>query len=368
MKNSWNKPHRRFNPLLREWVLVSPHRTERPWQGKLDPASVPTQVQYDPECYLCPGNTRAGGLRNPQYTSTFAFNNDYPALLPEQPLPIPETDSLLKAVPESGICRVVCFSPRHNLTIAQMSQAELSPVIDTWTEEMLSLESTPWIRYVQIFENRGALMGASNPHPHCQIWASSSIPDIPQRELHSFIEYQNKNARCLFCDYLQLELQQKERVVCENESFIALVPFWAVWPFELMLLSRRHLGSLLDFTPQEKLLFADLLRRVTIRYDNLFQTSFPYSMGLHQRPSGMASCPHGISTHTSSRPFCAPRQSGNLWWDSNSWILPSGTCPPRTQLPVLQLYLRFITWRENSFATSLAQADWLSPFVSSSKL
>jgi UDPglucose--hexose-1-phosphate uridylyltransferase len=287
MNDSWNKPHRRFNPLLREWVLVSPHRTQRPWQGKVDTDALPAQVQYDPHCYLCPGNARAGGLRNPDYKSTFAFNNDFPALLPEQPPPHSDTASLLKAVPESGICRVACFSPRHDLTMSRMSQAELCPVIDTWTEEMQSLESTPWIRYVQIFENRGTLMGASNPHPHCQIWASSSIPDIPQRELHSFDEYQNKNAHCLLCDYLQLELQQKERIVCENEAFVALVPFWAVWPFELLLLSKHHLGSILEFTPEEKRFFADLLRRVTIRYDNLFQTAFPYSMGLHQRPSGI---------------------------------------------------------------------------------
>jgi UDPglucose--hexose-1-phosphate uridylyltransferase len=291
MNDSWKKPHRRFNPLLREWVLVSPHRSERPWQGKVEKSSAPSQVQYDPECYLCPGNSRAGGAYNPRYQSTYSFNNDFPALMPEVPPPPAETNSLLIAAPESGICRVVCFSPRHDLTTARMSEQELLPVIDTWTGEMKSLEATPWIRYIQIFENRGALMGASNPHPHCQIWASSSIPNLPQRELDSFDDYRHKNGRCLLCDYLQLELQQKERIVCENESFLALVPFWAVWPFELMILSKRHLASLLSFLPHEKVLFADILRRVAIRYDNLFQASFPYSMGLHQRPSGMREVP-----------------------------------------------------------------------------
>lgn len=287
MEESWKKPHRRFNLLLREWVVVSPHRSERPWQGKVENTAEPSQIPYDPECYLCPGNSRAGGARNAQYNSTFAFNNDYPALLPDAPSTFPNANSLMTAAPESGICRVVCFSPRHDLTIARMSQKELRPVIDTWTEETRSLEAVPWIRYVQIFENRGRLMGASNPHPHCQIWASSSIPNLPQRELDSFESYRQKQDRCLLCGYLELELQEKERIVCENKAFLAVVPFWAVWPFEVLIVSRRHLGSFLDFTPQEKDLLADLLRRVTIRYDNLFQTSFPYSMGFHQRPSGL---------------------------------------------------------------------------------
>src|SRR5208282_3823184 len=178
----------------------------------------------------------------------------------------------------AGICRVVCFSPRHDLTLARMSQEELLPVLDIWIEEMQTLEAFPWIRYVQIFENRGALMGASNPHPHCQIWASGSIPNIPQREFSSFENYQKANGRCLLCDYLHTEIQEKERIVCENEDFLAVVPFWAVWPFEIMILSKRHLSSLLEFKTEEKRSFADILRRVTIRYDNTFETSFPYSM------------------------------------------------------------------------------------------
>lgn len=274
---------------------MSPQRTERPWQGKVEKDAMASNVSYDPECYLCPGNPRAGGQHNPDYQSTFAFTNDFPALVPQaaQQASRVDTDSLLRSAPESGICRVVCFSPRHDLNLARMSQAEIVPLIDTWVREQKSLEANPWVRHVQIFENRGALMGASNAHPHCQIWASASIPNLPQREFDSFTEYQDKYGRCLLCDYLQIETNQKERIVCENKSFLALVPFWAVWPFEIMILSNRHLSSLEEFTTGEKEEFADILRRVTIRYDNLFETSFPYSMGLHQRPSGAVNSPEG---------------------------------------------------------------------------
>jgi len=291
----WKKPHRRLNPLSREWVLVSPHRTQRPWLGKVEKAGQPSALQYDPDCYLCPGNARAGGARNPQYNHTFAFDNDYPALLPEvQSASAADCDSLLTAVPETGTCRVVCFSPRHDLTLPRMTAEELRAVVDVWAQEMVSLESNSWVRYVQIFENRGALMGASNPHPHCQIWASAFLPNLPQKELESFAAYQAEKKRCLLCDYLRLELQRKERIVCENESFLAVVPFWAVWPFETLILSKRHVASLLQLTPEERSLLGDILKRQTIRYDNLFETSFPYSMGLHQRPSGS---PEGVVWH-----------------------------------------------------------------------
>ncbi len=280
------KPHRRFNPLLREWVLVSPQRTQRPWQGKVEKKTGPAGLQYDPDCYLCPGNARSGGVRNPEYQTTFAFENDFPALLPEVREQPAAENELLVAAPVSGRCRVLCFSPRHDLTIARMSQEELHGVIEAWTREMQSLEELPWVRHIQIFENRGALMGASNPHPHCQIWAASSIPNLPERELQSFEEYRNTKKSCLLCDYLKLEMEQKERIVCENEGFAAVVPFWAVWPFETMILSKRHVSSLLEFTAKEKDLFGSLLGRLTTRYDNLFETDFPYSTGLHQRPSG----------------------------------------------------------------------------------
>ncbi len=247
---------------------------------------MPAGLQYDPTCYLCPGNARSGGVRNPEYKKTFAFDNDFPALLPEVQEQPAQANELLVGEPVSGRCRVVCFSPRHDLTIARMSQEELRGVVDAWTEELQSLEKLAWVKHVQIFENRGALMGASNPHPHCQIWAASAIPNIPQREVDSFEDYRKRKNSCLLCDYLKLEMEEKERIVCENEGFVALVPFWAVWPYETMIVSKRHIASLLDFTVEEKNLFGSMLGRLTTRYDNLFETDFPYSAGLHQRLSG----------------------------------------------------------------------------------
>jgi UDPglucose--hexose-1-phosphate uridylyltransferase len=245
-------------------------------------------MQYDPDCYLCPGNRRSGGIQNPQYESTFVFDNDFPALLPaaQSEQNTGQDHPLLLAVPERGICRVVCFSPRHDRTLPRMSARELSEVINAWAEQTRSLESNPWVRFVQIFENRGALMGASNPHPHCQIWAGSSLPNVPQRELDSFVEYGKTKRACLLCDYLEVEAKLRQRIVCENEGFLALVPFWAVWPFETMILSNRHVASLLDLTSEEREQLGDILKRLTIRYDNLFETPFPYSLGFHQRPSG----------------------------------------------------------------------------------
>jgi UDPglucose--hexose-1-phosphate uridylyltransferase len=278
-------PHRRFNPLTREWVLVSPHRTERPWLGKVETAPPANQSGYDPSCYLCPGNNRAGGTRNLKYTSTFVFDNDYPSLLPAIPnLEVNKSD-LLVARTEAGLCRVVCFSPRHDLTIARMSAAEVREVIDVWIAQFRSLEKMGWVKHIQIFENRGALMGASNPHPHCQIWANASLPNIPQRELESFREYSNSKKSCLLCDYLRLELERNERTICQNEAFVAVVPYWAVWPFETLILCKRHLAAVDELSKEERNLLADILRRTTIRYDNLFETSFPYSMGFHQRPT-----------------------------------------------------------------------------------
>jgi UDPglucose--hexose-1-phosphate uridylyltransferase len=278
-------PHRRFNPLLREWVLVSPHRTQRPWQGKVEKAAPANQPQYDPSCYLCPGNERAGGARNPKYSSTFVFDNDYAALLPHAPHISADEAGLLVARTEAGLCRVMCFSPRHDLTIPRMSLSEVRIVVDIWTEQFLSLASLDWVRHVQIFENRGALMGASNPHPHCQIWSNASLPNIPEREVASLAAYRDKRESCLLCDYVALELQRHERIVCQNDGFVALVPYWATWPFEVLLLSKRHLSAMDELSACERDLLADILRRVTTRYDNLFETSFPYSMGFHQRPT-----------------------------------------------------------------------------------
>ncbi len=278
-------PHRRLNPLTREWVLVSPQRTDRPWLGKVEGREAERRQTYDPACYLCPGNSRAGGVQNPQYAGTYVFDNDYPALISQASESEVDESGLIVARRERGICRVVCFSPRHDLTISRMSQDEIRPVVDAWVEQYQSLAAVPWVRHVQIFENCGAMMGASNPHPHCQVWANASVPNQPAKDQASLLEYHNRLKSCLLCDYLKLELERRERVVCENEEFAAVVPYWAVWPFETLVLSKRHLGAMDDFTIAERDLLAGILKQLTTRYDNLFEVPFPYSMGFHQRPT-----------------------------------------------------------------------------------
>jgi UDPglucose--hexose-1-phosphate uridylyltransferase len=277
--------HRRFNPLTREWVLVSPHRTKRPWQGQTERAARPTEQRYDPDCYLCPGNRRANGEVNPPYPRTLVFPNDFPALQREAGGEAINQSGLIVAEPERGLAKVVCFSPRHDLTLARMSVDEIEPVVKVWTEEYRALGALEEIRWVQIFENRGAMMGASNPHPHCQIWATESLPNEAVKELAAQRAYRDERGGCLLCDYLALELDAKARIVCENEGFVALTPFWAVWPFETLVLPRRHFGAMDEMSAAETRGLADILRRLTIRYDNLFEISFPYSMGFHQSPT-----------------------------------------------------------------------------------
>jgi UDPglucose--hexose-1-phosphate uridylyltransferase len=278
-------PHRRFNPLTREWVLVSPHRTLRPWQGKVETPASEDQPSYDRACYLCPGNSRAGGVKNPGYKTTFVFDNDYAALLPDAPeISIAQSD-LVIANTEKGLCRVGCFSPRHDLTIPRMQPDELKPVIEMWVDHYSQLGTLPWVRQVQVFENRGAMMGASNLHPHCQIWANANLSNQSSREQTSFREHHQTHGTCMLCDYQRLEEDLHERVICENAAFLAVVPFWAVWPFETLLISKRHVGSMPELDAAERVFLADILKQVTTRYDNLFEVSFPYSMGFHQRPT-----------------------------------------------------------------------------------
>jgi UDPglucose--hexose-1-phosphate uridylyltransferase len=278
-------PHRRFNPLTREWVLVSPHRTKRPWQGQVEKLPAATRPQYDPKCYLCPGNERAGGHKNPVYEKTFSFENDFAALLPGTPEGGYGKGELFRAEAERGLCKVVCFSPRHDLTVAEMSVEEIEPVVDTWVEEFKSLNALPWMGYVQIFENRGEMMGCSNPHPHCQIWSSSSVPNEIHKEDVAQREYWHDHGSAMLTDYLAAELESGERIVSANRSWVALVPFWAVWPFETMLIPRRAIAAMDEMDAEEKSGLAAIMKSLTTRYDNLFEVSFPYSMGFHQRPS-----------------------------------------------------------------------------------
>lgn len=289
--NLFSTPHRRYNPLTQEWILISPHRTDRPWLGQVENIPAESRPAYDPNCYLCPGNERAGGKRNPKYESTFVFDNDFAALLPDPRSNLHlssagegEARGLIRAESERGACRVICFSPRHDWTLPDMPLLDIRRVVDVWVEQTRELGALDFVNYVQIFENKGAAMGASNPHPHCQVWANEHVPTEPAKELLSVSAYRDEHGTCLLCNYLALELEQGERIVLENEHFCALVPFWAVWPFETMVLTRRHVGSLPDMNDTERDALADIVKRLTTRYDNLFEISFPYSMGWHQSP------------------------------------------------------------------------------------
>jgi UDPglucose--hexose-1-phosphate uridylyltransferase len=277
-------PHRRRNPLTGEWVLVSPHRLLRPWQGKVERPSEDQRSQYDPNCYLCPGNPRMGSTRNPAYQGTFVFDNDFPALLSDAAGFSGESSALFRSEEEPGHCRVVCFSPRHDLSMAELSVANIVAVIGAWTEQTRLLLEEPGVAYVQVFENKGELMGCSNPHPHSQIWATSHLPNEVAKELEHQRSYRQCHGSSLLLDYLAQEQQRQERIVCANQHFTAIVPYWAVWPFETLVLPHRAAGRLTDLTDPEIVALAELLKRLTTRYDNLFQCSFPYSMGFHQAP------------------------------------------------------------------------------------
>jgi UDPglucose--hexose-1-phosphate uridylyltransferase len=284
-KDIQSKTHRRKNILTGEWILVSPGRLKRPWLGKVERVPIATLPKYDPGCYLCPGNERANGGKNPNYRSTFVFDNDFSALTHDAAESKLDVDGLIKAESESGICRVVCFSSRHDLTLAEMSENQIVRVVKMWKKEYVSLGKLDDVDYVQIFENKGELMGCSNPHPHCQIWAEGAIPVEPTKESRNLEEYRNETGRCKICDYLLLELKRKERVVFETDCFVVIVPFWAVWPFEVLIVPKNHLTSLAEFGGNDIDGFAKALKKITVKYDNLFEISFPYSSGIHQSPT-----------------------------------------------------------------------------------
>jgi len=263
---------------------VSPHRTKRPWQGKNEVPAQFSIVQYDENCYLCPGNKRAGGAINPAYEAPYVFTNDFAALLSETSLESKD-DGLLKAQGENGICRVVCFSENHSLTLPLMSVGAIKKVIKLWQKEYTNLGNNATINYVQIFENKGAIMGCSNPHPHGQIWAQSTIPEEVNRKTIRQLAYWEDHKRSLLGDYLKQEIETKERVLFENGHFVALVPYWAVWPYEVMIIPKRKVRAIHELNEDEQINFADAIKRLTVKYDNIFKTSFPYSSGIHQAPT-----------------------------------------------------------------------------------
>ena len=293
------EPHRRYNPLTGEWILVSPQRTERPWLGQVERAAGHGRPRYDPNCYLCPGNQRAGGAGNPEYRGTFVFTNDYPALLPDVPAARNEPHPLLLAESQEGTCRVICFSPRHDLSLAEMTVPEVRAVVDVCAEQVADLGER--YRWVQVFENKGEIMGCSNPHPHGQIWTGSALPNEPAKEDDRQRAYFGAYGAPLLVDYHLLESDRQERLVIQNADWLAVVPYWALWPFETMLLPRRHVLRLPDLTATERDTLADILKRLLTRYDNLFRTSFPYSMGWHGAPrsaSPRSECRHGAEQFT----------------------------------------------------------------------
>ena len=276
--------HKRFNPLTGEWVLVSPHRAKRPWQGKNEKVSNEKRPSHDPSCYLCAGNTRANGSVNPDYKEVFIFDNDFAALQKDSPS-FEVNNGLLKATSETGICRVICFSPDHSKSLADMSSAEIQKVVLAWQNQYKELGELANINYVQIFENKGAVMGCSNPHPHGQIWSQSTLPNEIEKKDRTQKSYFDTNDRSLLSDYLDQELDANERIIYQNSNFVVLVPFWAVWPFETMIIPKKHQNNINQMNETETFDFADAISKITKAYDLLFETSFPYSSGIHQSPT-----------------------------------------------------------------------------------
>ncbi|QIW16544.1 galactose-1-phosphate uridylyltransferase [Pasteurellaceae bacterium RH1A] len=276
-------PHRRFNPLKNQWVLVSPHRAKRPWQGQEEEVVQDDKPAYDPTCYLCPGNKRITGEVNPTYTQPFVFKNDFSALLSDTPAPPESKDPLFKIAHTQGESRVICFSPDHSKTLPQLSLPEIAQVVEVWQEQATELKER--YQWVQIFENKGAMMGCSNPHPHGQIWASNFLPNEIEIEDQCQRDYLAQYGSPLLLDYAKRELEKNERIVVETQDWIAVVPYWASWPFETLLLPKaKHFKRITDLNETEREDLALALKKLTTRYDNLFKISFPYSMGFHFAP------------------------------------------------------------------------------------
>ncbi len=283
-------PHRRYNALTGDWITVSPHRTKRPWKGQVERPPREARPAYDTSCYLCPGNTRADGAVNPVYTSTFVFTNDFAALLPDTPHVVLDEEPLLRAETERGTCRVICFSPRHDLTLAEMPVSDIRSVVDVWCDQVEELGET--YRWVQVFENRGEVMGSSNPHPHGQVWAGDALPNEPAKEDYQQRIYFEEHGRPMLTTYADLELEKRVRVIVQNAYWVVVVPYWALWPFETLVLPRRHVLRLPELVDGERDALAEIMKTLLIKYDNLFETSFPYSMGWHGAPTDGAQHAH----------------------------------------------------------------------------